>query len=298
MSFVIAKTGAKAANGQIGVCIAVLEAGRIIRPIASDVISSVAPFWEASQADHIELGMKVTIVQDGSGKTSSAYPHQMDDVMCTELLVVDNALNPPKMFNALSPVAQSSLEAVWPARVRVASTIVRQYEQVPSLAVVDGSIETATRNGDRVWVTLSVGRVCLPVTSNTLKDQLAANDHRNVPGRLVLGLSRPKRERQLEYGEKYGCKIVLVGWIAKPPMPRMVTIMAKRSWPCTDRPARVVQGFEQVGRKSERQTLSQKFEQVSRELVRPTLSQRFDRLGCEPRRLSTIKSIRKQRRLH
>lgn len=219
---VVAKTGAKNAAGQSGICFAVVDStGQLVRPISTR--GPAAPFWSMA---HKAIGIGTRVEWENTDEPPiSAFPHRTEDVLSLSLTALDDEVDG---VHALLMPLKTDFATVWPPSVRAGSKAILAGAQVPSLLVIEGSIGHITVHGGKVKANLDVGEQLLQgVHVASLYCQQPENflSVQNCQGLLVLGLARPNATFNVPSSlEK--CQIILLG-CAPHPIPQQSTCEAR-----------------------------------------------------------------------
>jgi len=211
---IVAKTSAKSAAGVQGFCIAAIDerTGTLVRLVAA--CGEAMPFWRPPDVVGLDVGMHVLYTKCAWDPPAclDRYPHKTDDVACSKVCIT-NGSNDVSLFDRLKPLA-SSLQAAWPASVRISHKAVRIDSKTASLAVIAGDLTELSlpeqRNGhaklqlqDRS--SLHGIRVMCCLQLRELIRELPPPGQPLLRGCFILGLTRANADHPSS------CGILLVG---------------------------------------------------------------------------------------
>jgi hypothetical protein len=211
----VAKTSAKSASGVHGFCIAAIDeqTGKLVRLVAA--CGEAMPFWRPPDVVGLDAGMHILYQRCAWDPPAclDRYPHKTDDVACSKICIA-NSLGSVSLFNRLKPLANSSLQAIWPATVLTSHKAVKIDSKSASLAVVVGALTELTlldqRNG-HAKLHLQDGssvhgiRVMCCLQLRELLRELPPPGQPLLRGCFILGLTRANADHPSS------CGMLLVG---------------------------------------------------------------------------------------
>ena len=211
---IVAKTSARSAAGVQGFCIAAIDerTGKVVRLVAA--CGEAMPFWRPPDVVGLDVGMHVMYTKYAWDPPAclDRYPHKTDDVACSKVSIT-NGSNDVSLFDRLKPLA-SSLQAAWPASVRISHNAVRIDSKVASLAVIAGSLTELSlpdqRNG-HAKLQLQDGsslhgvRVMCCLLLRKLISNFPPPGQTLLRGCFILGLTRANKDHPSS------CGMLLVG---------------------------------------------------------------------------------------